>query len=146
MLFSRLTEQPDPPDLRTPSDDQRITVRDVAELLRLPESQVFMALEEIHREAWEARMSTAIREAEEPFYRVERPSTSNADPLHSSPIHRLRSVQILAERAHPKLTPDEKPPSEKESTLAKFLGNAILVSVLLLVFALLVKAALVAMH
>lgn len=143
-LIARLTKLSQADLARLSSDEDRITVRDVSEALSLPESEVMDALEHIHREAWEARFSQAIREAEEPLYRVERTATSNADPLDNSPIHRLRSVQILTDMARPRFTREKSKPAEKESPTLAPLANFILYAVVLGVLVFLGKAILLA--
>lgn len=79
------------------SRTEKITVEDIAEALHLDPDDVALQLETILDEHREARIAGALREMEEPLFRVERPGHFQAGPL-DNPLHKLRSVQILMSR------------------------------------------------
>ena len=93
-LLARLNEVE---HFRPVTRTEHITVEDVAEALGLDADFVERELAVILEEHRNARLAGALRELEEPLYRVERTGHAAHDPLEN-PIMKLRSVQILAER------------------------------------------------
>jgi hypothetical protein len=79
------------------SRTDKITVEDIAEALNLNVEHVARELETILEEHRDARLAGAIRELEEPLYRVERSGHTVPDPL-GNPLYKLRSVQILTDK------------------------------------------------
>lgn len=79
------------------SRSDKVTVEDVAEALDLDPEEVARVLKEIHEEHEYARVAGALRELEEPLYRVERPGHSANDSF-ANPLYKLRSIQMLTER------------------------------------------------
>ncbi|MDX2065149.1 MAG: hypothetical protein SFX74_05350 [Fimbriimonadaceae bacterium] len=94
LQMQRLGEPRPEPEMR-----DIVTVEDIAEALDLPVETVAAELERMHTEDREARLVGVLRELEEPLYRVERPAVTPAETVN--PLHRLRSVQTLIERARP---------------------------------------------
>lgn len=60
--------------------DDTVTIRDVCELTGHPERVVRETLEQFREDDVRARLATALRELEAPFYSVERPGFTT-DPL-----------------------------------------------------------------
>ena len=83
-------------EVHAASPEEKVTVEDIAEALGMHPEDVARELARLHQEHREARLHGALKELEEPLYRVERPAVSGGDKL--DPIFRLRSVQMLMDR------------------------------------------------
>lgn len=125
-----LDEPPSPHE-----EDHRVHVEDVAEALDLPVETVLEALTKLRSESHEARIAAAIRDLEEPLYRVERPST-DATPK-SDPILRSRSAQQLASKLNLTVPlPRRKLALDAEEKHGRWLGQRVLMVLFALMIAL----------
>lgn len=127
-LIDRLHRQTDNWTEPVATRTDHITVEDIAEALDLDPLEVAKVLKEIHEEHEYARVAGALREMEEPLYRVERPGHAEQDSLNN-PVYRLRSVQILTERIAKPTVLHRRTETNKDS---ERLGNAIGKGVLIL--------------
>lgn len=118
------------------SGEGPITVEDVAEALDMDPQHVARELAAMHQERAEARLSQAMRELEEPLYRVERPATTQ--PHLTDPIFRLRSVRALMERnaGRPRLPRRAIEGDEHAHRMSTLAGAIVLIVALALVVAL----------
>lgn len=118
---------------------ETVCVSDVAEALGKTPAEVARELESILRELARERVITALREIEEPLYRVERPGHGSTIE-HQDPLMRIRTVQELTERAtpHPEPTPVKlTPPTLADKWVGIVIAGAVVgAMVLLLVWAL----------
>lgn len=101
-LLERLGEV----DLEPPGSEEP-TVEDVAEALGHEPQFIENMLREQRAIDRESRISEALREMEEPLYRVERPGLNQSDPMsRHNPIHRQRVITTILDHLpradHPK--------------------------------------------
>jgi hypothetical protein len=108
---------------RPESQEESVSVTDVAEALDQNPVEVTRALQEILRERARERVITALREIEEPLYRVERPGHSPTIE-HQDPLMRIRIVQELTARAMPPVEV-EKPHVSPQSASEKWVAAVI---------------------
>jgi len=107
----------------THHDHMPITVEDIAEACDLDPDFVAHELRKLHAEHREAKLMGAIKELEEPLYRVERPDTVKPDSL--DPIFRLRSVQMLMDRHKEQNLPRRATKHTPESKASQYVGMLI---------------------
>jgi hypothetical protein len=122
------------------SRTDKITVEDIAEALHLDPDYVAQELEDILAEHRSARLSEALRELEEPLYRVERTGHTPHDPL-GNPLYKLRSVQLLAERSkvQPSL-PRRQFQETKSDKFGQLIGRLMIIVMIILFAAITIKA------
>lgn len=125
------------------ASEESVSVADVAEALDHPSSEVSRALQEILQERAREKVITALREIEEPLYRVERPGHGPTIE-HQDPLMRIRTVQELTARATPPLE-DEKPHVTPQTPTEQWVGNVITFVVLAAMVVLLVWAVVASM-
>lgn len=93
-LTALLSELHEPDSWMGEEDDDHVTVSAVAEATGRSETEIQELLERLREEDKEIRLSRALREMEEPLYRVERPGPTPHDPLAAH--FRLRPGQSLS--------------------------------------------------
>lgn len=93
-LTALLHELHEPDSWLSDQDDDNVTVSAVAEATGHSETEIQELLERLREEDKEIRLSRALREMEEPLYRVERPGPTPHDPLAAH--FRLRPGQSLS--------------------------------------------------
>lgn len=93
-LTALLSELHEPDSWMGEEDDDHVTVSAVAEATGHSETEIQDLLERLREEDKEIRLARALREMEEPLYRVERPGPTPHDPLAAH--FRLRPGQSLS--------------------------------------------------
>ena len=116
---------------RTSSDPDHVCVTDVAEALGVTSAEVSRELDRIQDERHRERVSVALREIEEPLYRVERPG-HGPTVAHQDPLMRIRTVRDLSAR-HTETSQPNKPVERKSpdraTKISAFFANVILLLV-----------------
>jgi len=113
------------------------TVNAVCEATGESPALVRQLLDDIRREDLAARVTTKLRELEEPLYRVERPGFETRESATQTYLARQRTLNTILDREIvPKRKPADKPapktPAERMSALAAFVVLGLTIGMIVL--------------
>lgn len=108
--------------------DDTVTVGAVSEATGMRPEDVMDILSEVREQMAEARMADAIRELEEPLFRVERPGHATPDgSRHLPPLSRARLFSSLLDDVVKARRPRVKLKDERGERQAALIQNVILI-------------------